>query len=215
MSFSGINSSVLPEEAFRLTCDISGLDLALFDPSNTLKIANERWLRTHGLEIASAAGTPAHRCWPADDSNDRVLHINRARTTGVSIFFHEQRNGREVETAIIPLSNADVMLLSTHAAFDRSEWPSRLPMPELLGTAGEAANRVSTLSRREREVFNLLAGGMSIKQVAASLDRSEKTIEGHRDAIYRKLEVNNRAQIALVAIEAGLRPTRLTHTLEN
>lgn len=213
MTFSGTNNTILPDEACRLACDIAGISMAIFDQSNTLKQANERWLRDHGLELTTASGTAAMRCWPADDANERVGMINRARTTGVAILFHEQQDGRRVETAIVPLASADVMLLSSSTGFDRSAWPTRLPQPELVGAAAEAANRAQSLSKREREVFGLLASGMTIKQVAESLDRSEKTIEGHRDSIYRKLNVSNRAEIAILAMEAGLMPARRSGTM--
>lgn len=213
MSMSETNNSILPDEASRLACDIAGIDLAVFDQSNALKRANERWLRHHNVEMSEAVGTPALRCWPADDSNERVGMINRARTTGVAILFHEQQDGRRVETAIVPLSNADVMILSSSTGFDRTAWPTRLPQPELVGSAADASNRVQSLSKREREVFGLLASGMTIKQVAESLGRSEKTIEGHRDSIYRKLNVGNRAEIAILAMEAGLMPARRSATM--
>ncbi len=213
MTFSGTSHSILPDEACRLACDIAAVNMAVFDQSNSLKQANERWLRDHNLDMASAAGTPAMRCWPADDANERVSMINRARTTGVAILFHEQHDGRRVETAVVPLASADVMLLSSATGFDRSSWPTRLPQPELVGGAAEASNRVQSLSKREREVFGLLASGMTIKQVAESLGRSEKTIEGHRDSIYRKLNVSNRAEIAILAMEAGLMPARRSATM--
>lgn len=213
MTFSSTNNSVLPDEATRLACDIGGMDMAIFDQSSMLKIANERWLRAHGIDIASAFGTPALRCWPADDAKERVELINRARTTGVCIIFQEQRDGSRVESVVVPLSNADVMILSSATGIDRTSWPTRLPQPELVGAAAEATNRVANLSKREREVFGLLASGRTIKQVADSLGRSEKTIEGHRDSIYRKLNVKNRAEIAILAMEAGLLLSRRSGTM--
>ena len=113
----------------------------------------------------------------------------------------------------VPLSNADVMILSSATGIDRTSWPTRLPQPELVGAAAEATNRVANLSKREREVFGLLASGRTIKQVADSLGRSEKTIEGHRDSIYRKLNVKNRAEIAILAMEAGLLLSRRSGTM--
>jgi len=209
MSYSAINNStILPVEACRLACDICGIDMALFDPSNTLKQANARWLLSHGLELGSAAGTPGVRCWPADDANERIELLNRARTTGISIIYQEQRDGQRVETCIVPLSTADVMLISSSGGIDRTAWPTRLPKPELVGAIAQSANRVESLSKREREVFGMLASGMTIRKVAEQLGRSEKTIEGHRDAIYRKLNVNNRAEIAILAIEAGVMPAK-------
>jgi FixJ family two-component response regulator len=63
-----------------------------------------------------------------------------------------------------------------------------------------AANeRTASLTRRERQVFDLLVQGHSNKAVAAALDLSPKTVEAHRAAIVLKTGANGLAQlIALV-----------------
>jgi DNA-binding NarL/FixJ family response regulator len=60
------------------------------------------------------------------------------------------------------------------------------------------------LTDREREVLKLLADGLSIKEVASSLDRSVKTAEAHKYNLMRKLGVHDRAELLKYAIAHGL-----------
>ena len=63
---------------------------------------------------------------------------------------------------------------------------------------------VSTLSDREREVLRLLAGGQDLKQIAASLGLSYKTVEGYRQRISEKLGMRSVADLTRFAIREGL-----------
>jgi DNA-binding NarL/FixJ family response regulator len=60
--------------------------------------------------------------------------------------------------------------------------------------------RVDLLTGREREVLKLLAEGLSVKEVAKSLDRSVKTIEVHKYNLMSKLDVHDRAGLVKFAI---------------
>ncbi|MEU6540456.1 response regulator transcription factor [Streptomyces sp. NPDC047000] len=59
--------------------------------------------------------------------------------------------------------------------------------------------RVSTLTSREREIFDLVAAGMSNGEVAEALVLSEKTVKFHVSNLLRKLGVRNRAQAIVCA----------------
>lgn len=56
------------------------------------------------------------------------------------------------------------------------------------------------LTSREREVVQLLAEGKSNKQIARLLDLSVKTVETHRTAAMRKLELNSLPDLVRYAI---------------
>ncbi len=56
------------------------------------------------------------------------------------------------------------------------------------------------LTDREREVLKLLADGLSIKEVAARLERSVKTAEVHKYNLMQKLGVHHRAGLIMYAI---------------
>jgi len=63
---------------------------------------------------------------------------------------------------------------------------------------------VSALSRREREVLQLLAAGQSNKAIARDLGIVVATVERHVASIYRKLGARGRADAALAAVALGL-----------
>jgi DNA-binding NarL/FixJ family response regulator len=60
------------------------------------------------------------------------------------------------------------------------------------------------LTERELEVIRALAQGMSDRQIARSLDISEKTVRNHTSNIYRKLHIFDRTQAVIYAIREGV-----------
>jgi len=61
------------------------------------------------------------------------------------------------------------------------------------------------LSKREQHVLELLAGGMTNKEIARSIDLQEATIKIHVKNIYRKMGVNNRVQAVRTVIQPDWR----------
>lgn len=64
--------------------------------------------------------------------------------------------------------------------------------------------RGAQLSRREIEVLQCLADGMSTEEVAIHLVLSPRTIQGHVQSILTKLEVHSKLEAVLLAIRSGL-----------
>jgi DNA-binding NarL/FixJ family response regulator len=60
------------------------------------------------------------------------------------------------------------------------------------------------LSPREREVLDLIAGGLTNAAIAVRLGLSAKTVGNHTSAIFAKLQVAGRAEAIIRAREAGL-----------
>ena len=60
------------------------------------------------------------------------------------------------------------------------------------------------LSRREREVLTLMASGATNREIAAQLHISPHTVKEHTSALYRKLDVRNRAEAVRRAERLGL-----------
>ena len=65
-------------------------------------------------------------------------------------------------------------------------------------------NPVEILSDREFEVFMALAKGKSTNEIADTLCLSPRTVGTHLYNIKQKLNANNSAEIALIAIRCGL-----------
>jgi len=78
----------------------------------------------------------------------------------------------------------------------------------LLRTQGPAASRnhaaVESLTPREREVFALIAQGLSNPEIAAQLFLSEATVKTHVGHILAKLDARDRVQAVLIAYETGV-----------
>ena len=66
------------------------------------------------------------------------------------------------------------------------------------------AEKASSLSDREREVFERVAEGMMNKVIAADLGISERTVEVHRGQVMKKLGVRTLAQLVRAKIEMDL-----------
>jgi DNA-binding CsgD family transcriptional regulator len=64
--------------------------------------------------------------------------------------------------------------------------------------------RGSRVTPRELEIIRHIAEGMTSKEIADKLGTSLKTIETHRQNIFRKLELGNAAQLVRYAIREGL-----------
>ena len=60
------------------------------------------------------------------------------------------------------------------------------------------------LTRREREVLELIANGRSNKRIALELMISEKTVKTHVGHVLAKLGVSDRTQAALLAVREGM-----------
>jgi two-component system, NarL family, response regulator len=77
-----------------------------------------------------------------------------------------------------------------------------LPPPVARALASRTPN--SDLSSREQEVLRLLVRGNSNKDIAAVLGITEATVKCHVSAIFLRLDVSDRTQAVVTALERGL-----------
>jgi two-component system response regulator NreC len=70
--------------------------------------------------------------------------------------------------------------------------------------ARQADSGTKALSRREKEVLRMLAYGYTLKEIAASLDISRKSIETYRARSREKLGLRTRADIVRYALQTGM-----------
>lgn len=76
---------------------------------------------------------------------------------------------------------------------------------EAIATPREGmVSSVAMLSGREREVLQLIAEGLSSKEIASALGVSLKTIETHRSNLMGKLNIRKASKLVRVAIHEGL-----------
>jgi DNA-binding CsgD family transcriptional regulator len=134
------------------------------------------------------------------------------------------------ELAVLALSLAGVAWLGTgwvraHRSLDRSREASvrlseerdhwRARAEKILRGLGEeidAQLRRWNLTAAERQVAVLLLKGYGHKEIAALLERSERTIRQHAVAIYRKSDLSGRAELAAFFLEDLLLPAASSET---
>lgn len=70
-------------------------------------------------------------------------------------------------------------------------------------TVSDEENLLNYLTQREEEVLDLLTQGITYKGVAQKLFISETTVKTHVNNIFQKLQVNDRTQAVLYALNNG------------
>ena len=68
----------------------------------------------------------------------------------------------------------------------------------------EAAERLATLSRRERQVMEGLVGGRSNKEIARDYGVSPRTVEVYRANVMTKMRAESLAELVQTALRAGV-----------
>jgi len=74
------------------------------------------------------------------------------------------------------------------------------------GDAKSSRRVIPRLTSRERQVLNLVANGLTSRQIGEKLGISPRTAETHRVNIGRRLGIRNVAQMVRYAIENDLSP---------
>jgi two-component system, NarL family, response regulator NreC len=69
---------------------------------------------------------------------------------------------------------------------------------------GPPSSKIEALTSREQEVLRLIGRGMSRNEIAETLCRSPKTIDGHRERIMAKLDIHSGPELIRFAIREGL-----------
>ena len=64
--------------------------------------------------------------------------------------------------------------------------------------------KINSLTKRELEVLIEVANGMFNKEIATSLNISERTVKNHISNIFKKIDVSDRTQAAVFAIKNNL-----------
>jgi DNA-binding NarL/FixJ family response regulator len=130
-------------------------------------------------------------------------------------------------SAVWPSNRADYQRWARIArgALGAEAWTSARATGSLLGVeavldqaaslpvAGGKRASVIELTRREREVAQLAAQGLSNRRIAEALVIAEKTAANHLQSALDKLDVHSRSQLAARAVELGLAPGSSTQRL--
>ena len=93
------------------------------------------------------------------------------------------------------------------AAFVRSDPQASAIRPRIEHWARQVSKRTGSLTAREAEVLELVAGGSSNREIAGRLFISEPTVKVHLRHVYEKLGVRNRAEASARAVRSSYAAT--------
>lgn len=79
----------------------------------------------------------------------------------------------------------------------------------MLQAADTADPNMDLLSTRQTEILQMIADGLSTKQVARELGITQKTVHNHLNAIYRRLDTQSLTHAVLSAVRLGIIDLRL------
>jgi len=118
--------------------------------------------------------------------------VRQALSAGAHGFIHKSADSRTLLEA----------LAAVRAGLGYVPLAYRMSAPP--ATATDDAALLSTLTPRQREVLQLVCGGLRNNDISTRLGLTEKTVKAHMSAILEALDVRNRTQAASIARRGGL-----------
>ena len=141
----------------------------------------------NGLELQQClTDSGCHRPIIFLTGNGDISKTVQAMKAGAVNFLTKPVDDRELLAAVEEALRVD--------AAERAAWNSR----------HSASERLSTLTRRERQVFDQVVAGRLNKQIAAQLGIVEKTIKVHRARVMRKMQAGSIVQLVHLASLIGV-----------
>ncbi len=160
-------------------------DMAIIDimlPSlNGLEIVRQLRKAFPSIKLLVFSGHP---------SRERVQASLKAGVNGI---VHKNASVDELETAIKRVLNGE-SFMSTQV----------LEIMREIMLNPQVTDSLDQLTRREREILQLIAEGHTTKEVAVRLDISVKTADTHRSNVMSKLDIHDVASLTRFAIQQGL-----------
>lgn len=144
-----------------------------------------------------------------------LKQVPSAKVLVLSAYNDEQHVRPAVQAGVtgylVKETAADDLLLAVRGACQGNAFfspsISKHLLPQRCGTllnAGPAKADANNLTRRQTEVFQLIAEGYMTKQIAALLSLSVKTVEKHRQRLMDALDIHDIATLTRYAVSSGI-----------
>jgi len=156
----------------------------------------------------------------AVDFLDELLAASEARAillTGTSTDEQIHRAIQAGATGLVYKEEApEVLIRAIRKVHAGEAWLSRAVMTSALSKLRNTrdtdfeADKIATLTAREREIVTLIAKGLNRKKVSERLFVSEATVRNHLSSIFSKLGVSNQFELVFYAQRHGL--DSISHT---
>lgn len=126
-------------------------------------------------------------------------YVVESLRAGALAYVLKESSGTELVLAVASAANGQRFLSATLAARAIDAYASATER-------GTSDDPVANLTPREREIFHLVANGLTSGQIAGRLSISTRTAETHRANLMKKLGVSSKAELLKLAIRKGFVP---------
>ncbi len=175
-----VHESSSREEALELIRDVGDFDVAIVDM---------RWHQNGSGAAISGAET---------------IRTLRRDSAALGIVAHGERPERHLATAALQ-AGASAYVARTATAEDlRRAVDAALSQESFVDPAVPPKGSRGKLTRRQRQILQLLADGESITAASRELDLSEETVKTHTKNALARLGARNRSQAIAIALRESL-----------
>lgn len=175
-----IHESETRDEAVVLIRDVGSMDVAIVDLRRDLSCGDGA---LHG---------------------DETIRALRKTAPGMGIVAHGARPERHIASAALQ-AGASAYVARTASAEEMAEavWAA-LEQERFVDPAVPPSGSRGKLTRRQREILQLLADGGSTAAAARDLGLSEETVKTHTKNVLARLEAKNRTHAVAIALRESL-----------
>ena len=123
--------------------------------------------------------------------HNEIDYLIKAVDIGVNGYILKDSESAELKKAINAVVNGESYIQ-----------PSLIPaLNSKLVSRDNDKDKIESLTKRELEVLIQVANGLFNKEIATSLNISERTVKNHISNIFKKIDVSDRTQAAVFAIK--------------
>jgi len=169
------------EEALDLVRDVGNFDVAIVDM---------RW-RQNGAGVAAISG-------------EETIRMLRSASSGLGIVAHGERPERHIATAALQAGASAYIARTAGTAELRRAIDAAAAQESFVDPAVPPKGSRGKLTRRQRQILQLLADGESTTVAARELDLSEETVKTHIKTALARLGARNRTHAVAIALRESL-----------
>lgn len=175
-----VHETTSREEALELIRDIGDFDVAIVDM---------RW-RNNGAQVSI--------------SGHEAIRALRRSSSAIGIVAHGERPERHLASAALQAGASAYVARTAGPAELRRAVDAAAAQERFIDPAVPPKGSRGKLTRRQREILQLLANGESTTVAARELDLSEETVKTHTKNALARLDARNRTHAVAIALRECL-----------
>jgi len=143
---------------------------------------------------------------PGESNDDELLEVIKV---GAVAYLSKNTTAQDLTQVIVKVVNGEYPIRDSIVVSPRAAENVLRQFQSMVLAGKDMESITSPLTFRETQVLSYIAEGNSNKFIAQILQISEQTIKNHVSSILRKLNANDRAQAAVIAVRTHLLPEEL------